>query len=55
MVCQTPLGSAVSPEQNLKNCNGKLKEDLQEIVIQRMHSYILKNVGEVSEELVKPL
>ena len=30
--------------------SGDLKGDLQDIIIQRMHNYLLKNVGEIREE-----
>lgn len=55
MACYLPLGLIASPEQNLESCKGELKENLQDIIIKRMHSYILKNIGEVSEELTTPL
>jgi len=38
------------PEKDISQCSGELKEDLQEIIIQRMHNYLLKNVGEIREE-----
>jgi len=49
MVCSLPLGVLASPEQNLKNCQGLLKETIQEIVIDRMHSQLLENIGEIGE------
>jgi hypothetical protein len=55
MSCSLPLGLITSPEQNLEDCSGELKEDLQDIIIKRMHSYILKNVGEVTDELISPI
>ncbi len=55
MTCYLPVGLITSPEQNLEDCKGELKENLQDLIIKRMHSYILKNVGEISGELVTPL
>jgi len=55
MNCYLPVGLIASPEQNLEDCKGKLKEELQNLIIKRMHSYILENLGEISEELIKPL
>ena len=53
MDCYLPLGSAVSPESDLARCHGVLKEELQNLIIQKMHSYIVENLGEISEELEK--
>lgn len=55
MNCLVPLGAYVKPEENIKNCNGLLKEKIQEIMIQRMHSELLENVGEIGEEITKGL
>jgi len=55
MTCYLPLSIASSPEQDLGKCTGPLKEDLQDLIINRMHSYVLENLGEISEELIKPL
>jgi len=50
MTC-TFLKSKISlPEKDLLNCEGELKEKLQEMIIQKMHNYLLKNVGEVRGE-----
>ena len=38
------------PEEIIANCKGELKEELQDIIITRMHDYILKNLGEIKEE-----
>ena len=53
MICFTDLGVIIAPEQNLKMCNGLLKEGIQEIIIKRMHSQIVENLGKVSEEATK--
>ena len=53
MNCYLPLGSAVSPESDITRCHGVLKEELQNLIIQKMHSYIVENLGEISEELEK--
>ena len=51
MICSVPLGSARSPELDLTKCSGELREDIQEQIIQKLHSYIIDNVGEIGEEL----
>ena len=53
MVCYLPLGSSVSPESDISRCHGLLKESLQEIIINNLHSYIVSNIGEIGKELEK--
>lgn len=55
MACFVPLGNTNSPEDNLDKCEGKLKEELQGLIIQNLHAYILENLGEIREELNKVL
>ena len=55
MTCYLPLNTMSSPGENLEYCTGKLKEELQDIIIKRMHSYILDNLGEIKEELTRPI
>lgn len=55
MNCKIPEGVVTNPSQNLEYCSGLLKEEFQELIIKRMHSYILENLGEISEELTKPI
>ena len=50
MVCMVQKGETQFPEKDITSCTGKLKEELQDIIIQRMHSYLLQNVGEIREE-----
>lgn len=51
MTCYIPLEAKVDPKADLEKCHGILKEEIQNLIIQKMHSYILENVGRVSEEL----
>jgi hypothetical protein len=51
MVCYLPLGSIASPESDLANCHGELKEDIQNLIIQKLHAYIIENVEKIDEEL----
>ncbi len=53
MECFLPFSSVVSPQENLARCKGELKEGMQEIIIKRLHNYIIDNLGEISEELEK--
>ena len=51
MECYLPLGNIVSPEADLSKCHGELKEELQTLMINKLHAYIVENVGEIGEEL----
>ena len=53
MTCYLTLGSTVSPEADLAKCHGILKEELQNMIINKLHAYIIENVGEISGELQK--
>ena len=44
MDCFLALGSIDSPESDLTLCHGRLKEDIQEIMIKNTHSQILSNI-----------
>lgn len=55
MTCYLPAGIVASPEKDLSKCHGELKESLQEIMITRMHSYILENLEQINEEIFEPL
>jgi hypothetical protein len=51
MVCSYPIGFVLYPEKDLEQCHGRLKEELQAIVIRKLHQHIIENLGEISEEL----
>jgi hypothetical protein len=53
MVCYLPLGKDVAPEADISNCHGLLKEELQDMMIEKLHLYVIENIGEISEELKK--
>lgn len=38
------------PEKDLFQCTGILKEELQELIIEKMHGYLLENLVETNEE-----
>ena len=44
-------GLIVYPEKDLGVCHGRLKEELQGIIIKRLHTYIVDNIGEIDETL----
>ena len=51
MTCSLPLGFRVDPESDINKCTGQLKEEMQVLIIERLHSYILANVGELTENI----
>lgn len=53
MDCSLDFGYVGNPQDNLERCSGKLKEQMQDLIIKRMHAYILQNVGKIGEELSK--
>lgn len=55
MVCSLLKGVVMQPESDLSQCHGLLKESLQDIIIERLHIYIVQNIGQINEELEKPL
>lgn len=52
MECFIPKGVIASPESNIANCHGRLKEAWQELVIARLNDYILKNVGKINLDTI---
>tara|TARA_Y100000034_G_scaffold121622_1_gene166067 strand:- start:4079 stop:4540 length:462 start_codon:yes stop_codon:yes gene_type:complete len=55
MECFYSLGDVAYPEKDLSKCHGLLKEDLQGIVIENLHRYLVENLGKVDLELNSPL
>ena len=55
MDCFTNLDSTDMPEKNIENCHGALKEQIQGIIISRLYSQILQNIGKIGEETSKVL
>jgi hypothetical protein len=51
MDCFYQPGFVSYPEKDLEKCHGRLKEELQTRVIERLHSYILENLGKVDSGL----
>ncbi|MBU1050977.1 MAG: hypothetical protein KJ718_00280 [Nanoarchaeota archaeon] len=51
MECGFPKGVVAYPEKDLGMCHGRLKEEMQGIIIKRLHTYIVDNIGEIDETL----
>lgn len=51
MSCYYPRGTVGYPEEDLGSCTGLLKENMQGRIIQKLHEYILDNLGEIKTGL----
>jgi len=52
MRCNLPKGVVMIPESNIGNCHGELKEGLQDLVIKKLHTYLVRNLGQLNLELI---
>jgi hypothetical protein len=52
MICKVNRFEEIRPENDMLVCSGKLREELQEIIIDRMHNQILQNWEEIQKGLV---
>lgn len=50
MNCYLPYSVVESPQKELELCHGLLKEEIQGILLQKMHSYLLENLGKINQE-----
>tara|TARA_Y100000034_G_scaffold136411_1_gene212735 strand:+ start:3924 stop:4376 length:453 start_codon:yes stop_codon:yes gene_type:complete len=53
MECSYPKGVGVYPEKDLSKCHGRLKEELQTIIIEKLHVHIIDNLGSIDQNLNK--
>jgi len=53
MTCLTSLGVISYPEEDISKCSGELKENIQDLIINRMYVYVLESMGKINEELGK--
>lgn len=51
MTCMLPLGAVVVPESDISVCHGLLKEGLQDLVIRKLHTYLVQNLGRLNLEM----
>jgi len=51
MECAYTTGTADYPEKDLTKCHGRLKEELQEIIIEKLHTVIIENLGAIDTGL----
>ncbi len=46
MVCSAPMGSTDPPESKLERCSGRLKEEMQSIIIKKLYDLLLTEFSE---------
>ena len=54
MNCYIPekfLG-AFMPEKRIEYCHGLLKEEMQRLIIEKTHLYIIQNIGQINETIL---
>ena len=51
MDCYLNIGDLAFPESDLSKCHGLLKEELQGIIINKLHNYIVESLGEIGNAL----
>jgi len=54
MLCYLPLNltaAGIMPEQKVEYCHGYLKEGIQDIIIERMHLYLVQNLVQINQSL----
>lgn len=52
MICTYPKGTIAFPDKDMSRCHGQLKEDLQDIIIKKLHQYVLDNLGDIASGLI---
>lgn len=50
MICNVMKTETNFPPADMYQCTGILKEEIQDILIKRMHDYLLRNIGELKQE-----
>jgi len=51
MICNFPLGVVLVPESDIGSCHGPLKEGLQELLIEKLYTYLVQNVGKINLDI----
>jgi hypothetical protein len=52
MKCTLPYGAVMTPESDIGNCHGLLKEGLQDLIIRDLHANIVQNLGRINLEVL---
>jgi len=51
MACVLPLGVVMNPENDIGACHGMLKEGLQDLIIEKLNTYLVQNLGQLNLEI----
>ena len=51
MICSYPEGFVGYPEKDLDKCHGRLKEEMQGIIIENLHRYMIENLEEIGKKM----
>lgn len=49
MDCYYGKGMVVYPEKDITKCHGKLKEGIQDLIIKKLHTYLLENLEDIGK------
>jgi hypothetical protein len=52
MTCYLEEGVIMIPESKIQQCHGLLKEGLQDLMIKRLHAYLVQNLGKINLEVL---
>ena len=52
MTCYLPEGVVMIPESDIGKCTGLLKEGLQYLIIKKLHTYLVQNLGKLNLEMI---
>jgi len=54
MTCYIPkeILGAFMPEEKIEYCHGILKEEIQRLMIEKMHLYIIQNIGQLNQTVI---
>jgi len=53
MTCSLPKGVVIIPESDIDACHGLLKEGLQDLMIEKLHGYLVQNLGKINLEMIE--
>ena len=57
MSCSIPkeLAASFMPETKIEYCHGMLKESIQDLMLKKMHLFIVQNIGQINQTAITPV
>ena len=52
MTCMLPKNIVMTPESDIGNCHGILKEKLQDLIIEKTQNYLVRNLKQINIETI---